>query len=135
MTAQSSDSIAPNTAIEKAAGKSVCMRSKLQLMTSPCAFGIFQGKANSGSTFGMPCPVVPSDKVYWNAVPMVSTEKPNCPKANAMSVPIMTAGKWPGTGKRSLCHCVSINKVTTPTAVFAQLIVGSAVKIACTFSI
>ena len=93
MTAQSSDSIAPNTAIEKAAGKISCMRSKFQLMTSPCALGIFQGKANSGKTLGIPCPVVPSDKVYWNAVPIVSTEKPNCPKANAMSVPIMTAGK------------------------------------------
>ena len=63
MTAQSSDSIAPNTAIEKAAGKRSCILSKFQLMISPCAFGIFQGKANSGKTLGMPFPVVPSAKV------------------------------------------------------------------------
>ena len=46
----------------------------------------------------------PSDKVYWNADPIVATSKPTCCNARAKIVPIITAGKCPGTAKRNLCH-------------------------------
>ncbi len=118
--------MAPSAAMENAAGRSARTRSSVHATGSPPGPGWFQGQVNSGSTAGMPMPRVPSAWVKVKREPMVSTGSPPAANSAATATPASTAGRCPGTGRRSRGQITSTARVTALTVVVAGSSPGSA---------
>ncbi len=122
-TAHNKDSIAPNKANVKAAGKSALNNSQLKPKGSPCALGKFHGHSKDGATGGIPRPLAsPNCQVNWSPKKTTSKLGNQLEAIKARLVAAIKAGKCPGTGvfKRGQSNKTAI--VVNPTNKSPQLI-------------